>query len=301
MNAPGWMTGPPRKILLATDLSPHCDRALDRAGALAAQWQSALVVLHVLEDRNVRVSASAGRVPSWRSPPDPLDAVRKDLLADVGAVADRATVLIAEGDPVEEILRTADAESCDLIVIGDGNDELLERFTQGRVVDRLLRRSRLPLLVVKDRPRKPYRHIVVATDLSDSSRHALETAARFFPDQKLTVFHAFDAPMSGLLADAGSYRRERRKTAAQECEAFLEEVGRPIAGWQPPHLLIEGGAPTSLLRDYVHDKEVDLLVLGKQERGAVLEILVGSVAKGIMDEVSCDAMVIREPKFANDR
>jgi len=49
MTAPSWMGGPPKKILLATDLSSRCDRALDRAAALAARWQSALVVLHVLE------------------------------------------------------------------------------------------------------------------------------------------------------------------------------------------------------------------------------------------------------------
>ena len=54
MNGPRWMSGPPKKILLATDLSPRCDRALDRAVLLAELWQAKLIILNVLED--VRVS-----------------------------------------------------------------------------------------------------------------------------------------------------------------------------------------------------------------------------------------------------
>jgi nucleotide-binding universal stress UspA family protein len=52
------------------------------------------------------------------------------------------------------------------------------------------------------------------------------------------------------------------------------------------------------LRDYVRDKEVDLLVLGTHGRSAFFEIFLGSVAKAIMDDVPCDALVIREPRAA---
>lgn len=296
MTAPSWMSGPPKKILLATDLSPRCDRALDRAAALAAQWGSALVAVHALEKFEPG-SLEAAQLPSWRRPPDPVSLARKQLLAEVSAVADKATVLIAKGDPTEAILTTAQTEQCELIVIGVARDELLGRFSLGRTVDRLLRRARTPLLVVKDRPRGPYRHIVVATDFSDSSRHALEAAARFFPEQKLTIFHAYDAPMSGLMTDSASYRRDYRQVAVRECEAFLETVDRPST-WQAPHVLIESGLPTFLLRDYVREKGVDLVVLGTHGRSAIFEIFIGSVAKAIMEEAPCDALVIREPRAA---
>src|SRR5699024_5808434 len=39
---------PPRSVLLATDLSSHCDRALDRAAQLARQWHATLHVVHAL-------------------------------------------------------------------------------------------------------------------------------------------------------------------------------------------------------------------------------------------------------------
>ena len=80
--------------------------------------------------------------------------------------------------------------------------------------------------------------------------------------------------------------------------AFLAGVDKSAPGWQQPHVLIEDGAPNFLLRDYVRDKEVDLLVLGTHGRSAFFEIFLGSVAKAIVDDVPCDALVIREPRAA---
>jgi len=292
-----WMNGPPKNILLATDLSPRCDRALDRAAALAAQWQATLVALHVLEHFEETGTFEATELPSWRRPPDPVSLAYKQLFADVSAAAGRQRVLLEEGDPVEAILRTAELAQCDLIVLGTARDELLGRFRLGGTVDKLLRRARIPLLVVKDRPRGPYRHIVVATDFSESSRHALEAAARLFPAQRLTVFHAHDSPLSRRMIASPADRRAYWKVAAHGCDAFLEKVDRP-ATWQTPQVLIEDGRPSYLLRDYVREKGADLVVLGTHGRSAILEVFIGSVAKAIMNEVPCDALVIREPRAA---
>lgn len=295
MNAPIRMSGPARKILLATDLSARCDRALYRAAMLAEQWQSSLMVLHVVEDRDLSIPDAAG-LPSWRRPADPLDIVRKQLLADVEALPARPTVRIAEGNPVEAILRSADAEKSDLIAIGVGRDGSLGHFMLDRTADRLLRRSRVPLLVVKDRPRRPYKNIVFATDLSDLSRYALETTARLFSGQRLTIFHAYRPP-SELITESAVHRQYRMEVE-QEVLAFLTGVEKSAPGWQQPHVLIEDGAPNFLLRDYVRDKEVDLLVLGTHGRSPFFEIILGSTAKVIMDDVPCDVLVIREPRTA---
>ncbi|MEE1611364.1 universal stress protein [Microvirga sp. CF3016] len=66
------MIGLPKTILLATDLSARCDRATDRAVALAEEWQAMLVVLHVLENLDTGGLHDFGPVPSWRRPPDPV-------------------------------------------------------------------------------------------------------------------------------------------------------------------------------------------------------------------------------------
>lgn len=298
MNAASWMNGPPRKILLATDLGPRSDRALDRAVSLAKQWQADLIVLHVLENPTPDFSDSATPPPSWKRSTDPVSIVSRQLLADLSGIAEKTRILIEDGDPAETIIRVAEAESCDLIVTGVARDELLGRFLLGSTVDQLLRRSQVPLLVVKERARKPYHHIVVATDFSESSRHAFEAAAHIFPQKQLTLFHAYDPPMASRMTDPDTYRREYRTVVAQNCEAFLQKIQKPGQGWHSPRVLLEYGTPSLLLRDYVHAQEVDLLILGTQGRGVVLEIVIGSVAKEIMERLPCDVLVVREPRMA---
>lgn len=297
MNASSWTEGPPKTILLATDLSARSDRALDRALALAAQWKARLIVLHVLEEADSGLPDPGRPLPSWRRPPDPLAAAKRRLLADLGAAAKDLTVMIEEGDPADAIARVAERTGCDLIVAGTARDELLGRFSFGGVLDRLLRSSRVPVLVVKRRVRGPYRKIVVASDLSDSSRHALDAAAHLFPKEKISFFHAYETVLAGRMVDMDTYQQGYRKSVERDVERFLEEASTP-AGWKRPNILIEQGVPSTLLRDYAQEKEVDLVVLGTHGRSAVFEIFLGSVAKQIMEDAPCDALVIREPRAA---
>jgi nucleotide-binding universal stress UspA family protein len=240
-------------------------------------------------------------LPSWRRPSDPLKVARRQLLADIGALAETATVLIDEGEVAEAVLRTTEAHDCDLTLTGVARDELLERLVLGTSVDRLLRRSRIPVLVVKNRVRQPYHRIVVATDFSDSSRHALEAAARYFPNQTLTIFHAYNPPLSGWTGDPAAYRREYRKVAEQDYDAFLQSAAVSDVIKQHARPLIEYGAPSQLLREYVRDMNVDLVVLGSHGRSAVFDVLIGSVARQLVSELRCDALVIREPRAATER
>jgi nucleotide-binding universal stress UspA family protein len=292
MQTPRPNDAPPRRILLATDLGARCDRALARAAGLASTWQSALLVLHVVEDRAQETSYPAGLLPSWRRPPDPQGQARSLLLADVEGMAPKPSIVVEAGDPPDVILRRADALACDLIVTGVASYEPLGGIRLGRTVERLLRRSRMPLLIVRDRVRAPYRHVVAASDFSDSSLYALKTAAAWFPEQRLTLFHAYEAPLAGMVPDAASYRSEYGKIAAQECEAFLERSDMP-AGMRRPHVLVEYGPPGPLLRDYARERGADLVVLGTQGRSALAGVFLGSIAKQILEHLPCDALVVR--------
>ncbi|MFG1347741.1 universal stress protein [Xanthobacter autotrophicus DSM 431] len=288
--------GAPKSILLATDLSPRCDRALDRALLLSQQWQASLVVLHVLE--GAQGAESDWRVPSWRRPPDPASVAHRQLLADVGVAVDKAEIVIGEGDPADEVARVAAEKGCDLIVTGIARDELFGRVLLGTTVDRLLRRSPLPLLVVRNRARHDYREIAVAADFSAASRYAFEMAIRIFPADPLTVFHAYESPLGGLAPDSDALRRQWREVALQDCAAFLAAVDAGGAARGRVRSFVEYGAPANVLRQGVRDMGIELLVLGTHGRSALIEMLIGSVAKAILDEVTCDVLIVRDPQVA---
>ncbi|MCC6984487.1 MAG: universal stress protein [Bauldia sp.] len=293
MTEAGQAKGPPKRILIATDLSARCDRALDRAISLAKAWGADLTAVHALERHSPFYDEDLQeRLPSWRQK-DPAAIVQGEFRRDVAGTG--IATVVERGDPVEVILRAAQATNADLIVTGLARDETLGRLLLGSTVDSLVRRSRIPLLIVKRRPRHAYSEILVATDLSESSRHALRTAMAFFPGQKLDIFNAYDAPLAGMTGDPANYRDEHRSVVLADLERFVAETGVPDAR-RRFGLLADPGDPVSLIHQYVADRGADLVVLGTHGRSAVFDVLLGSTAKAILSALPCDALIVREPQ-----
>src|SRR3546814_17707224 len=75
MSASSPVPARPRRILMATDLTARCDRALDRAVPLSTQSPVPLHVVHTPPRLAVRA----------RSPADPLAPLRKHMVAALAA------------------------------------------------------------------------------------------------------------------------------------------------------------------------------------------------------------------------
>jgi nucleotide-binding universal stress UspA family protein len=160
-------------------------------------------------------------------------------------------------------------------------------------VDRLTRQSPVPVLIVKERVRGPYRNIIVATDFSAASRQALQAALEFFPHDPLTVFHAYHPPMAGLTEDPARYAEQYARVADADCSAFLDSVEMSETRRAGLRRLVEQGQPRELIAHYVEDQGVDLVVLGTHGRGALMQMFVGSVARDILWSLPCDALLVR--------
>jgi len=301
MTGPEPTQGTPRKILLATDLSCRCDRALDRAVSLARQWDARLLVVHVLESSGNRLESRRLRdLPSWRRPPDRVRLVEEQIRRDMREELENVAVRVEEGDPAIVVDEVARAEQCDVIVTGVARDETLGRFFLGSTVDQLLRRSPIPVLVVKNRTRRPYRKVVAATDFSDPSRHALEAAARLFPQAELSLFHGFEVPFAGFL-ERERYEQALMGIKQETCARFLDDSAIPAEKKKRITVLFEYGVPDILLKDYVISKDVDVVAIGTHGRSGVFEALIGSMAKRILEYVPSDILVVRGPQAADPK
>src|SRR5690606_36906748 len=96
-------------------------------------------------------------------------AMAAQLRRDLGIQAPRLGVRIEEGEPAAGIERVAEELGADLVVTGVARDEPFGRYLLGGTVERLVRRMPVPVLVARTRPR-PYRQVLVASDLSEPSR-----------------------------------------------------------------------------------------------------------------------------------
>jgi nucleotide-binding universal stress UspA family protein len=223
--------------------------------------------------------------------------IREGLRAELGEVVEQATILIEEGEPADVIERAVASLGIDLIVTGIAREGPFASrpVILGKTVERLLRRMAVPILIVRNRPRAPYGGVLVTTDFSEPSANALQVAMSFFPDQTLHVLHAFQLPGPGVLTDRPRQVESFRQTHAMELAAFLNSMVLPAEARGRLITLVEEGHPAQLVREYVRDRDADLVVLGTHGRGAMLEALVGSTAKSILSSLPCDALVVRAP------
>ena len=295
MSDPSWTQGPPKTILLATDLSSRCDRALDRAAQLANLWGARLVVLNVLEhDEEFLESRRTADLPSWRRPPDREAVVATQLRRDLGEELKGAEIRIVQGAPAATIDAVARDIDADLIIVGVARDETLGRYFLGSTVERLARQTPVPLLVVKNRLR-PYGEILVATDFSPPSQHALTAAAQFFPHAPLTLLHAWEVPFRGFL-DSPNFRREWSAMEKEGCDKFVAQSRLSQDQHRNLQVLLEHGSTETIIRTYMRAKGVDLIVVGTHGRSGLFDVRLGGTAKRILEAAPGDVLLIREPR-----
>lgn len=150
------------KILIATDGSKHSERAAEMAVEMAGLYGSTITALYVVDigkeytqlgDLISKVSDDliAGIRGNLQDQGESATKVVLDMAEKAGIPATRR---ISEGYPAEDIVRIAEEEGAGLIVMGGMGATGLDRFLLGSVADRVVRSSRIPVLVVKkEQPR----------------------------------------------------------------------------------------------------------------------------------------------------
>ncbi len=180
------------------------------------------------------------------------------------------------------------------IITGVARHNHLGDYFVGTAVDRIIREAAVPVLVVKQRPRADYRNIVVATDFSSCSRHALVTAATMFEQAAIHLVHAFHVPFEAFLSveeNEDAFRAE----AQAEFDAFLSDAAVPRSLRERITTDLRYGDTVSVLMGVSQKLGADLVVTGTHGRSGFSKAVFGSRAEAVLKCVASDTMVIREP------
>jgi nucleotide-binding universal stress UspA family protein len=134
-------------ILYPTDFSVSSEAAFQVATAVAQQSGARLVITHVKKD-DMPTRASAGSIGI----PSDVDETSLTRMLDEIHPTDenvRHTHVLLSGDPAEEILRLAERERADLIVMSTHGRTGLSRMLMGSVAESVVRRAPCPVLTLK--------------------------------------------------------------------------------------------------------------------------------------------------------
>ncbi|MCD9095380.1 universal stress protein [Luteimonas fraxinea] len=277
-------------VLLATDRAPRCDRALDRALVLARSLGGTAVAATMVDPGTRQAEKVLRRKqPDWYRATSLRTRAERWLRREVAQPGVAWRVHAGEGDAGAQLNGILDGCAGDMLVVtGPVRPGVLSPTVFGSTVDHLLRRERIALLTVHERVHGEYRHMVVASDFSAPSLAALQRARALFPAARLTVLHGFEVPLLGLMNTG------QDETVAQ-VRAQLREAGQALLHKHAPdaELVVEHGDPARLVQQHVESVDPDLVVVGTHGRGAVYELLVGSVARRIVAASAVDTLLIR--------
>ena len=283
-----------KKILMASDLSPRSDRALQRSFALARQHGAALRVVNVVDEhlpaelREHSIDWARKRLANEIAP----------LSAATGVVAD---VTVKAGSPRRAIADMAAEWSADLLVLGIHDEQKRGKGLFGETTAAsILKGSTAPVLLVTGDASAAYGKIVIGVDFSPLSRAALRQAVSIAPQAQYHLVHAYHVPFKGFLGSenvAAEIEREERAAF----DAFIAgemdylAVQARISGVAPDalHTEMHDGMAASVLHTACSRLGADLLVMATNGRAGLSRAIWGSVARDLLDYPPCDVLVIK--------
>ncbi len=145
-------------ILVPTDGSEAARNAVEQAVDIASKYDATVHALYVVDVDATSYSLGTEQLDRIRRGDiDEMPEVQEAATEATGYVADAAAdrgVPVVEhvtaGEPARAIRKFVDDEDVDLIVMGSHGRSGLSRVILGSVAEKVLRRTRLPVLVVDD-------------------------------------------------------------------------------------------------------------------------------------------------------
>ena len=259
-------------IVVATDGSVAGRGACLVAMDLAERMSARVTVLRAVAGRRVPVGA-------YRDSSDAQLEHLQEWMASVPAARGVPVRLDVEfGHPSVEIPRFAETHAADLIVIGRTPRTQATRFRIGDTADALMRRSRVPCLMVPpDSP--PIRRVLAAVDGSPRGSKVLRTA-------------------SGFARDIGA---DLRAVIVEATPAYDEGPSTPpVPGARAARLEHQLGASLRVRRGpifeqvlaEIRDSGSDLLAIGTHRGGPPGVLELGSVGRHLAHAAPCPVLTI---------
>jgi nucleotide-binding universal stress UspA family protein len=141
-----------KKILFPTDFSDVSKKALAYIKQLKEAGTKEVVVLHVIDERQIEAIALYGTGESYVV----IDRIEEEAIKEINAIEKElkesgfeVKTRLETGIPLREILRVEEAEKVSLIVIGSHGKTNMKEMFLGSVSEKVIRKAKNLVLVIK--------------------------------------------------------------------------------------------------------------------------------------------------------
>jgi len=300
-----------KHMLVPLDESELAEVVFPYAGEIAASLKlEQLTLLHVIppEEKNP-VALHKGYIERAAETVGSLCRdVQHTKHAEVCTEKIQSRGVLATGHPAEEILRYAEDNDVDLILMATHGRTGVQRWTMGSIADKVLRASNVPVWLVRPglpqeivRDHLPTRKILVPLDGSELAASVLPHAEAVAKQSDAglievillavcdpTMPATYYAPATPVNWDEqmkGWKRQEEQYLA--KIEKRLRDSGLNVRS----EVLI--GTPAETIVEYVSENKVSLIVMSTHGRSGPGRWVFGSVAEKVLHGVTTPILLVR--------
>lgn len=302
-----------RRILVATDFSPHAAAALKQAVWLAGQSGATITLAHALPDlRRVVHSASIqakldllyGEGEQFeREVRRRSDGQLRQAISDLGATGLDMAFETLLGEPFVELTHAVQAEGYDLVLAGTRGLSAWEKVFLGSTAKRLVRKCPAGVWIVKAEHVGAPRIVLAPTDFSDVSLKAIAKGlwvARQ-ADAQLHLLHVIDSAdvpedIVSHVPEGSSLRREINEEAKTRLDAFLNSLS---VDRSRIHIHLSWGTPWKEIERMAQHLSVDLIAMGTVGRSGIQGLLLGNTAEKVLGACDCSILTVKPDDFVS--
>jgi nucleotide-binding universal stress UspA family protein len=289
-----------RTILVPLDGSPLAERALPYARDLAQAAGARLILLRAVSLTSPTGPGDDGyRLKVVRNAEDYLDSVLP--AGQTGGEVIRLTYL---GDPATMIIDEVRRQPIDLIVMATHRRAAGQgRWLWGSVTDEVLRHAGVPVLVIPSASERPWStdrvaRILIPLDGSPYSEAILEPVRELLSALGGEALLLRVIPPSVYQHVDGYEDLVAVPTGKPDDLAAPEQLERSAAhlcasGHSVKTLIVEDDDPLAAIVATGHEAGVDAIALSTHGRGGFARLLMGSVATGILEQITVPTLLIR--------
>lgn len=285
-----------KRIIVGTDLSPASMAVANCLGGLKDYGARHCLLMQCL---SLQEATSVGL--SYSS--EILHEALKEQKAAIEEQGFTVETRIVPGFALQEINRTAVEGDYQLIVVGTIKRSLAAEAFMGGFTADIVHSAKIPVLILRIEAKTGdvkqchkagacdfSRHIMFPTDFSENADNAFVYVEKLVAAgaKNITLFHVqdkskIDPHLKSRLEEFNRIDRER-----------LEELKAKIAkkGKAEVKIMLGYGSPTVEILRFAGEKKPDLIVMGRQGRGFVAELFLGSVGQNVARHADADVLLV---------
>ena len=185
--------------------------------------------------------------------------------------------------PHKEIVRLADDQHADLIVMGRRGRRGLALMMVGESTRKVIGYTDCSVLVVPRAAEIWQMRVLLATDGSRHGERAAEAAGQ--------VAEIFGLPVTVLSVLRPAFDQVRRAEALLEVDRVRKALAHE--GIDTNSAVIEGAEPADIIINYAREHGADLIVMGSHGRTGLGRLLMGSVTERVVGQAGCPVLVVK--------